>query len=134
MVVVYTSDHGHGHGHGQGLGENDNHSTHCLPRTCAGCAGPRASGTDELWGGAGEFAFSPQVGQAYSQFQIFPSLLHLMGYQSEEVQGVYGPNLSQPWQGERVFFSGDLWGRGQLSRNRFDFEEDSVGKAIPTAK
>lgn len=119
IVVMYTSDHG------QGLGENGNHSTHCLPEHAPDVQA-RVPLVLMTLGVESTLPFLPQAGRPYSQFQIFPSLLRLMGYPPDGVQAEYGPDLSEPWQGERVYFSGDLWGRGQLSRNVFHYDAKST--------
>jgi len=112
VQVIYTSDHG------QGLGEQGSNSTHCLPSKPAKV---QASVPLLLFALNDETSghWKPQNG-TYSQFQIFPTILQMMGYAQEDVIEQYGTDLSAPWPGERFFYSGDLTGRGQLSRNRFD--------------
>jgi lipid A ethanolaminephosphotransferase len=116
VVVIYTSDHG------QGLGEQGNHSTHCLPKAVpieqALVPLLLISVGDDEQGSLIE-PFKQQVG-AYSQFQVFPTMLTLLGYPS--LSGEYGVDLSQPWdQPQRVFLSGDISGRGQLYKNPFNW-------------
>jgi glucan phosphoethanolaminetransferase (alkaline phosphatase superfamily) len=110
--IVYTSDHG------QGLGEQGSVSTHCLPYRPASV---QASVPLLLFSLNTEpfEQWQPQDGH-YSQFQIFPSILQMMGYPTDDVREKYGIDLSSPWPGKRFFYSGDLTGRGQLSRNPFD--------------
>ncbi len=91
--------------HRQGLGGQGNHSTHCLPK-----AVPVEQalvlllmisvGDDEQ--GSLLQPFKQQAG-VYSQFQVFPTLLTLLGYSlSPEEHGV---DLSQSWnQPTRVFY------------------------------
>ena len=118
VLIVYTSDHG------QGLGERGNHSTHCLPANVPDeqARVPLVVATlnypTPAW-------LRAKPGQ-YSQFQIFSSLLRSMGYR--DLPENYDIDLSQPWPGERFFLSGDLTGRGQLSRNRFIKTESTAAQ------
>lgn len=112
VFVLYTSDHG------QGLGEDDNLSTHCLPIDVPDVQArvPLLVGTinTELpeWLSASQ--------GAYSQFQVFSSLVRLMGY--DNLPPHYAQDLSERWESELFFLSGDLTGRGQLSRNTFAYD------------
>jgi len=120
-VVIYTSDHG------QGLGEQGNHSTHCLPKDVPveQALVPLlliSVGDDEK--GSLIKLFKQQVG-VYSQFQVFPTLLTLLGYQSSTKE--HGKDLSQPWgQSRLVYLSGDISGRGQLYKNDFNWPSQQV--------
>lgn len=54
-----------------------------------------------------------------SHFQIFPSLLSVMGYPPSAVVDRYGPRLWEPASGPRRFVSGDVFGRGVVRINEF---------------
>jgi len=110
--VIYTSDHG------QGLGEKGSDSTHCLPYKPANVQASVPLLVFTLNDDASQ-RWQPRTG-GYSHFQIFPTILQMMGYATEDVIERYGVDLSIPWPGERYFYSGDLTGRGQLSQNHFD--------------
>ena len=113
IIILYTSDHG------QGLGEDDNLSTHCLPIDV-----PDVQARVPLIVGAMNVDLpiwlSKEQG-TYSQFQVFSSLVRLMGYKN--LPENYPQDLSTPWQHELYFLSGDLTGRGQLSRNQFKYAD-----------
>lgn len=55
-----------------------------------------------------------------SHFQLFPSLLVMMGYPEAEASARFGPPLWKPLEGPRVFVSGDLFARGRAFRNVAD--------------
>lgn len=112
VLIVYTSDHG------QGLGEQGSLSTHCLPENPTmyqGSVPLLMIGVNT----ALPMSLQAQPGQPYSQFQVASSLLQLMGYTQADANNELGQDLSQPWQGERFFYSGDLTGRGALRKNPF---------------
>ena len=118
-LIFYTSDHG------QGLGEQGIRSTHCLPRGV-----PDVQARIPLVIGAVGMAmpqhWQVQAGQ-YSQFQLFPSLIRAMGLTIEQPD--LALDLSQPWPSARFFLSGDITGRGQLSRNPFLYRDrETVGR------
>lgn len=110
-TIVYTSDHG------QGLGEDGDSSTHCKP------TGPHQSqgnvpflvfGTKE----ANHQLKKMVVPMLYknfdnvSHFNIFPSLLVMMGYEESMVTTKYSKTIFQNLKNQkRVFLSGDLWGK-----------------------
>lgn len=127
VVVIYTSDHG------QGLGEKGNHSTHCLPKAVPieQALVPLlliSVGDDEQ--GSLIKPFKQQVG-VYSQFQVFPTLLTLLGYQSSTEE--HGKDLSQPWgQSRRVYLSGDISGRGRLYKNHFNWPSQQISTVEET--
>ena len=113
--------------HGQGLGKQGNHSTHCLPKAVPveQALVPLlmfSVGDDEQ--GSIIQPFKQQAG-VYSQFQVFPTLLTLLGYSlSPEEHGV---DLSQSWnQPKREFLSGDISGRGQLYKNSFNWPSQQI--------
>lgn len=116
IMLVYTSDHG------QGLGEKGIRSTHCLPsdspeeqaRVPLVVASLKQPLPGWLKSAAGD----------YSQFQVFSSVLRLMGYQ--DIPDHYPTDLSAPWVGPRYFLSGDITGRGQLSRNPFAAQQQAL--------
>lgn len=116
VILIYTSDHG------QGLGEQGNHSTHCLPKDVPieQALVPLlmiSVGDDEQ--GSIMKPFKQQAG-GYSQSQVFPTIMTLLGYPS--LPEVHGVDLSQSRdQPQRVFLSGDITGRGQLYKNSFNW-------------
>ena len=57
-----------------------------------------------------------------SHFNIFGTILNLMGYNKNEVREVYGDTLFDDLSdNERVYTSGDLFGRdSKLYKNNFD--------------
>ena len=61
-------------------------------------------------------------GGEYSQFQLFPSVIKSMGLTIDMPD--MAQDLSAPWQGKRLFLSGDITGRGQLSRNPFKYRPE----------
>lgn len=113
-VVLYTSDHG------QSFKEGSRTSTHGNR-----IAPPKSQAKVPLlgWGGLlkqrfpdGIAAFRDRV----SHYQVFPTLLVLMGFDEAEVVSRYGPPLWDPPDGGRVFLSGDVFGRGSVRFNAFD--------------
>ena len=119
--IVYTSDHG------QNLKEGSNPVTHCSTKNPP----PREANVPMLI--FGEFAknfFTDNldlVKDKTSHFQIFPTLLTYMGYDSAELEEVYGHPLWQRDFNQRKFLSGDLYGRGsQSGLNKFYPEKTSL--------
>lgn len=113
-LIFYTSDHG------QGLGEMNIRSTHCLPKQV-----PDVQARVPLLVGAVNMTLDKQwrpSGGEYSQFQLFPSVIKSMGLTIDMPD--MDPDLTRPWQGQRLFLSGDITGRGQLSRNPFDYQPE----------
>ena len=111
IILIYTSDHG------QGLGQDGSYSTHCLPRSPRDVQA-RVPLLIFFINFSSPTGFRRLMGE-YSQFQIFSSVLTMMGFDGQQISLTYGPDLSRPWEGERFFYSGDLSGRGQLSKNLF---------------
>ncbi len=59
-----------------------------------------------------------------SHFNIFPSTLVLMGYDPDEVNKAYGNSLFDSLKNtERIFISGDIFGRSKVFVNKFNLEE-----------
>lgn len=113
-LIFYTSDHG------QGLGETNIRSTHCLPQQV-----PDVQARVPLLIGAVNMTLDKQwrpSGGEYSQFQLFPSVIKSMGLTIDMPD--MDPDLTGPWQGQRLFLSGDITGRGQLSRNPFNYQPE----------
>lgn len=110
-TIVYTSDHG------QGLGESGDSSTHCKPAT------PHQGQGDVplfLFGTKGannqlrEMAkpmFQKNIDNV-SHFNLFPSLLVMMGYEESMLNTKYPKTIFQNLKNQkRIFLSGDLWGK-----------------------
>jgi hypothetical protein len=120
VIGIYTSDHG------QNLGEwTGSAMTHCqsgpAPSNMANVPLFLFATNDEL--AARLSALLPPDGKGRrSAFEIFPALLELMGYDRAEAGKRYGPSLFEPPAPQpRVFFSGDIFGRGwSFARNVFD--------------
>ncbi len=55
-----------------------------------------------------------------SHFNIFPTLLTIMGYQKQDVEYEYDPSLDEKLSGERYWFTGNLL-TGEYNRHVFDF-------------
>ncbi|WP_420590419.1 sulfatase-like hydrolase/transferase [Bacterioplanoides sp.] len=113
-LIFYTSDHG------QGLGEMNIRSTHCLPKQV-----PDVQARVPLLVGAINMVLDENwqsSGGEYSQFQLFPSVIKSMGLTIDMPD--MAQDLSTPWEGKRLFLSGDITGRGQLSRNPFKYRPE----------
>lgn len=110
-TIVYTSDHG------QGLRENGDHSTHCKPAFPLLVQGnvPLILFTTKNDGAnlqrlAGD-SYKKNLNQV-SHFNLFPSLLVIMGYEQAELNTVYPKTIFQNLSGQpRSFVSGDLWSK-----------------------
>jgi lipid A ethanolaminephosphotransferase len=115
-VVLYTADHG------QSFKEQKGVSTHADRRN------PPASQANVplvAWGRSLEQRFPDGVSgfrDRTNHFQLFPSQLILMGYDEAEVSSRYGTPLWVAPERNRVFLSGDLFGRGIVQLNDFDKE------------
>lgn len=68
-----------------------------------------------------EAMFIPENVDKVTHFNIFPSTLILMGYDSDEVLAKYGKSLFEPISNDkREFASGDIFGRSTMFINGFD--------------
>jgi glucan phosphoethanolaminetransferase (alkaline phosphatase superfamily) len=120
VLVVYTSDHG------QSIeGYRTMPATHCVGKNAPGSQasvpfilfpmGERvATALDEKT--ADTFVHNHN---RVSHFQIFPSLLVIMGYPSAEVADRYGATIFDELQQERMFITGSLYGKGNFHINKF---------------
>ena len=116
VVLIYTSDHG------QSIKEGKFPSTHGdrvdPPESQANVPlfiiGKRAQA---LFPDDSAFAKNNST-----HFQIFPSLLILMGYDSDAVIEEYDKPLWEEWTAPRVFQSGDIFSRGIPYINSFSIE------------
>lgn len=126
-AVVYTSDHGQSLEGGRGA------STH------ADRVDPPVSQANVpmlCWGDHLRQQFAEGIDQLRdrtSHFQIFPSLLSLMGYEESDVTKRYGAPLWGPPPDRRVFLSGDIFGRGIVHINEFDQAVQSIA-ATPSER
>lgn len=119
VLIIYTSDHG------QHLMEYPEIKlTHCIKK-----AAPPEMATVPLFllpmNHRIKMELSPffrkdNVNQA-SHFNIFPTTLMLMGYDPEEINELYGNSLFNPLENEeRIFISGDIFGRSKVFMNKFN--------------
>ena len=123
-VVLYTSDHGQSFKEGNGLSTHADRSD--PPPTQANV--PLVG-----WGRLFATRFPDGVMHARGRadhFQLFPTMLVLMGYDEAEVTSRYGQPLWGPPPTARVFLSGDVFGRGIVHLNAYDNAEQSVEAAI----
>jgi len=115
-LIIYTSDHA----------ENiidyvDIKRTHCLDDYA-----PTVMAKVPLFvidiGESNKYNFVKSNINHASHFNIFGTILNLMGYNKDETAKVYGKTLFDNLSDDkRVFTSGDLFGRGnQLYKNNFD--------------
>ena len=121
ILVVYTSDHG------QNLKDVDGiKQTHCLnsesPSQMAAVPLLLYSPNPFLINDILQNYQNPLPVNHVSHFEIFPTVLEFMGFERDEVQKLYGPNLFELNKNEkRVFSSGDLFGRGASFVNEFRY-------------
>lgn len=115
-TIVYTSDHG------QGLGEEGDPSTHCkptMPHQSQGNVPLILLTTKNDKNHLRKLAqpmFRQNVNHA-SHFNVFPSLLVLMGYEQLEVNSKYPKTIFQNLENQKRFFlSGDLWNKVQKTQ------------------
>jgi hypothetical protein len=114
-VVIYTGDHGQSIEHG-GLGVGTHGKVMAPPRS-------QATVPLLVFGPPAESRLRPVLPEVFdraSHFQVFPSLLIMMGYPEDEVIKRFGQPLWVPETGAREFLSGDLFLRGRAFLNRFD--------------
>lgn len=110
-TIVYTSDHG------QGLREEGDNSTHCKPTMPLMVQGnvplilfTTKNDKNNLQKLVGN-SFKKNVNQV-SHFNLFPSLLVIMGYEQSELNTKYPKTIFQDLKEQpRVFVSGDLWSK-----------------------
>ncbi len=126
VLVVYTSDHG------QSIEEYETlPATHCVGKNppCSQASVPvilfpMDSKTSEILGCFGDNLAGNH--NRASQFQIFPTMLEIMGYDPSDILHYYGPTLFDKLQGDREFISGTLYGRGFFQKHLFKSPEESL--------
>jgi glucan phosphoethanolaminetransferase (alkaline phosphatase superfamily) len=108
-VIIYTSDHG------QNIVDDGTLATHCRPRA------NRFEGIVPMMVFSNDAAILKRYKAVQvtsydktSHFQIFPTLLRLVGYKDSWVRRQYGASLSEPPATLPEFFVGDLHGRGSV--------------------
>jgi len=111
VAIIYTSDHG------LSLLDHDNVLTHCnssAPHELEGLVPLLAvSGAPDLQQQLVEGALVNR--NRASHFQIFPTLLELLGFDRAEVQATYGPGLLEPLaEADRAFSFGPVTGGAEL--------------------
>ena len=121
-LIIYTSDHG------QNLMEDLTiKQTHCAK----GLA-PKGMGTVPLFFLAMNDAVATEIKGIYkkdninhtSHFNIFGTILSLMGYDKQVINKKYGKTLLDNLEDEeRIYTSGDIFGRSKMFINRFDKEK-----------
>ena len=120
-LIIYTSDHG------QNLMEDLTiKQTHCAK----GLA-PKGMGTVPLFFLAMNDAVATEIKGIYKQenmnhtshFNVFGTILYLMGYDKKVINQEYGKTLLDNLEDEkRIYTSGDIFGRSKIYINRFDKE------------
>lgn len=110
-VIIYTSDHG------QNIVDDGTLATHCRPMAnrFEGIVPMMVFSNDE------EILerFRAVQGESYnrtSHFQVFPTLLGLVGYKTPWVRNHYDASLSEPPTSSPEFFVGDIHGRGSVRK------------------
>ncbi len=105
-LIIYTSDHG------QSILEEGRTSTHCDSKNP-----PLSQGVVPLLlfstkdnKTLEEVSFSKDI---YSHYQIFPTIIKLMGYETKE-KSLFDVNKENS---EQIFVSGDIFGRVALQKN-----------------
>jgi glucan phosphoethanolaminetransferase (alkaline phosphatase superfamily) len=115
--LLYTSDHG------QSIKEGASLATHGVVENP-----PSVQANVPLfaWGHYATKRFhSPKLSlDRYSQFQVFPTVVQVFGYDAAEIQDMYGPALWEGASSSRRFISGDVFGRGQPRMNEFDLTRE----------
>ena len=105
-VVIYTSDHG------QALLEGGRTQTHCSgqnPQATEGLVPLLVLTEHPYWKPIFEETLAHNFGRM-SHFNIFPTLLRLMGFRAETVSERYGPALFEQPSSERAFSYGNVLG------------------------
>ena len=118
ILIIYTSDHG------QNLLEHEDIKlTHCIktnaPSEMAAVPmillSPNTKIIDSFINKVSFAPYSP------NHFQVFPSTLMLMGYDSLYIKANYGSTFFDKNQAQNnYFFSGDIFGRSRCYKNIFD--------------
>lgn len=108
-VIIHTADHG------QNIVENDILITHGVeknpPSSMANV--PLLIYADDI--NYIKSKFDKIELNGYSQYQLFPSLLDLMGYDTDTTEQ-YGPTFWKKPIDERTFFSGSIFGKGYTNK------------------
>ena len=104
-LLVYTSDHG------QTILENGSLVTHCTERTAAPTEAnvPLFALSTHPATRAALLAALPHHAGRATDYDIFPSLLRVMGYPTAPVRALYGPSLFDDEQRVRRFFAGNAF-------------------------
>ncbi|MBK0401939.1 sulfatase-like hydrolase/transferase [Adhaeribacter sp. BT258] len=112
-LVIYTSDHG------QNLREEGFNFAHA---SVFKASQQEAEVPLLIWDPARQLPanFKPNFPNQYSHAYIFPTLLWLQGFPQEYIRKNYGPTLADTVKPRpRYFLTGDFFGRGPTSLNRF---------------
>ena len=121
VVVIYTSDHGQSLREGgilatHGVGRNPPVSQANVPLFVLGTSARMRRLIAARVGSGG-----PRLRNRATHFEIFPTLLSLMGYGLSDIERVYGPTLfTADGTRKRRFLSGDPFKRGARMMNEFD--------------
>lgn len=121
VIVVYTSDHGQSLLEGgiratHGVGRNPPIAQANVPLFMVGTS-ERVRRLISARVGAGGLRLKGRA----THFEIFPTLLTLMGYGLSDVEREYGPTLfTSDGSRERRFLSGDPFKKGARQMNAFD--------------
>ena len=146
IVFVYTSDHGQSVRDAFGAGQTESGRPLRLPHSLVVDPPPRQAAVPLLLFGFGEGVepalralFEPALRDRVSQFELFPSLLHLAGYALPDVRRHYHHSLFEPHalREPRIFFSGNVFGFGGAFydhslvrdagyRNRFELKPRAI--------
>ncbi|WP_417873783.1 sulfatase-like hydrolase/transferase [Xanthomarina gelatinilytica] len=114
-LVVYTSDHG------QNLLEHGIKSTHSdfkNPSPFQAMVPLFFYFSDSTQ--HSQFNYLAQNYNQASHFNIFPTIVKLMGYSDSALSGLGLKSLFDPLENERMFYSGNLFLSGNLEKNLFD--------------
>ncbi|WP_417588594.1 sulfatase-like hydrolase/transferase [Owenweeksia hongkongensis] len=117
-LVVYTSDHG------QNLLEHGIKSTHSdykNPSPFQAMVPLFFYFSDSTQ--HSQFNYLDQNYNRASHFNIFPTIVKLMGYSNSVLSGLGLKSLFDPLEDERMFYSGNLFLSGNLQKNIFDDQE-----------
>jgi glucan phosphoethanolaminetransferase (alkaline phosphatase superfamily) len=105
-IIIYTSDHG------QALLENGRTQTHCSgsrPQISEALVPLMVLTENAYWKNAFKLAATRNFDRA-SHFNIFPTLLNLMGFQWDAASKRYGASLFDRIEDSRAFSYGDIFG------------------------
>jgi glucan phosphoethanolaminetransferase (alkaline phosphatase superfamily) len=119
VIVVYTSDHGQSIEAYRTLP-----ATHCVGKNppCTQASVPIMLFPMDAATADAFKPFSQTIGSNYdkaSHYQLFPTLLQIMGYAPGDISKYYGPTLFDRLGGKREFISGTLYGRGFFQKHPF---------------